>query len=260
MASLGTCQSGFVFYSCGNGFKGCCRVNPCGPDQCPEEQRTTASTTITNILPLTTESTVETETASSSVSATGPNPDDGTTPSSSVPQSTGTSETATKSNSPSSSPSPSPASSSTTPPTHPPSPSTAPAAPPTVYVPIPTTAPPAQPITDPNNSGGGNNDHPRLSATAIAGISVGGTVAAALLSLLAYLLIRRRCIAWRNARAPSSHPFTFASPPARDAAGFMADHPMWCEEGEKGRGSHGTTEEEGTAGGPRDIRGLSELP
>ncbi|KAI1763436.1 hypothetical protein GGR53DRAFT_367388 [Hypoxylon sp. FL1150] len=36
----GTCDSGFVFYSCNNGFRGCCSESACDtPDGCPDDAK-----------------------------------------------------------------------------------------------------------------------------------------------------------------------------------------------------------------------------
>ncbi|KAI0882728.1 uncharacterized protein GGS22DRAFT_195505 [Annulohypoxylon maeteangense] len=243
MASLGICEFGFTFYSCDNGFKGCCRVDACGPDQCPEGQRTTTSYPVPYIDSSTTAPPDDTETPAPSPSTTESSTDDGSTtfvyplpPSTTDP--TSTTETTAQSTTRSSSPT---SSSQTTSPTPSSTPQTTPA-PPTVWIPIPTSAP------QPSSS---NDSHPRLSTTAIAGISVGGTVAAALLSLFGYLLIRRRCIARRNARASAANPFSFSSGAAE---GFMADHPMW-RGGDKGKEGG-----EGDAKRSPDLRGLCELP
>ncbi|KAG8626866.1 hypothetical protein KVT40_005811 [Elsinoe batatas] len=49
------CPPGFNFYSCGNGFRGCCGVEPCNPGStCPEEERAAGSSTIRSIPPATT--------------------------------------------------------------------------------------------------------------------------------------------------------------------------------------------------------------
>ncbi|KAI1214068.1 uncharacterized protein F4807DRAFT_406528 [Annulohypoxylon truncatum] len=215
MASMGICEFGFQFYSCDNGFKGCCRVNACGPDQCPEGQRTTTSYPVPYIDSSTKANTV-TPSATTIFTNTEGGSNGSSTRSTATTENTSESTTATipQTSSPSSSSSPSASTSTPSPST----PYTTPA-PPTVWVPIPTSAP--QPSAS-NSSG----EHPRLSATAIAGISVGGTMAVALLALIGFLLIRRHRIARRNARAPAANPFAFSS---RDAEGFMADHPMWRE-------------------------------
>ncbi|KAF2226615.1 hypothetical protein BDZ85DRAFT_293535 [Elsinoe ampelina] len=49
------CPQGFNFYSCGNGFRGCCGVEPCNPGStCPEEERAAGSSTIRSTPPTTT--------------------------------------------------------------------------------------------------------------------------------------------------------------------------------------------------------------
>ncbi|KAF4552354.1 Hypothetical protein D9617_10g073350 [Elsinoe fawcettii] len=41
------CPQGFNFYSCGNGFRGCCGVEPCNPgSSCPEEEEAPVRTTV----------------------------------------------------------------------------------------------------------------------------------------------------------------------------------------------------------------------
>ncbi|KAI2466377.1 hypothetical protein F4781DRAFT_445215 [Annulohypoxylon bovei var. microspora] len=225
MASMGICEFGFHFYNCDNGFKGCCRVDACGRDQCPEGSRTTTSYPVPFIDSSTAAPPVDTDTDLPSVSTIFTNtdndgnddgPGDSTTfVDPSIPTTTTDTETTSSSSSSASSPSSSLASSSQpSPPPPPPTPPT----PPTVTVPINTSTP--QPI---NIISG---EPSRLSTTALAGICVGGTAVAAFMLLIVCLLIRRRCIARRMAAIPAAAPF--ADEP-RFAEGFMSDHPMWCE-------------------------------
>ncbi|KAI1094812.1 hypothetical protein F5B19DRAFT_415794 [Rostrohypoxylon terebratum] len=250
--ALGICEFGFQWYSCDNGFKGCCRINACGPDQCPEGERTTTSYSVAYI-----------DSASTTSSPTSTNTDD--TP----PVPTSTTDTDGDSTSPSTTPSTSSQSSasssssqSSTPTTSTPSPQmSSQTAPSTIWVPVPTN--PAQ-----NEPAPSVDEHPRLSTTAIAGISVGSTVAVALLGLITYLLVRRLFIQRRNNRASGTNPFAFAST-SHDAAGFMADHPSW-RGGEDvgktggGEGKRATGEvveaDDGTPGKPPGLKGLYELP
>ncbi|KAI0893912.1 hypothetical protein F4806DRAFT_140866 [Annulohypoxylon nitens] len=276
--ALGICEFGFQWYSCDNGFKGCCRVDACGPDQCPEGERTTTSYSVAYIDSSTTSSptrsntddtppvptsTTDTDTTTDTTTDTdGDSTSSSTTTTSSSSTTTTTKKPTTTSSQSSDSSSSSESSSSTTSTSS----STFSQTPTTVWVPAPTNAAP----NPPENA----DEHRSLSGTAIAGISVGGTVAVVLLGLILFLLIRRRFIQRRNNRAPDTHPFASNSGDA--AAGFMADHPSWRgdnggDNGAKDGGGGGRGAVKGAAGEifeaddgvpekPPGLRGLHELP
>ncbi|KAI1137022.1 hypothetical protein F5Y05DRAFT_419889 [Hypoxylon sp. FL0543] len=184
---IGVCDSGYNFYHCDNGFVGCCSVEACDLDGCPDEDQQADPTTRTTKNPTISTLTFPTETYTTDV---GYYTDKSSTSSTTEPSTHTLADTTPTSRS----------TSSSSPFSHP-------------------TAPLSS--TTPQNNIGGS---PQLSTAAIAGISAGGTILGILILTVVSLLIRRRCIAKRMASLPPTAPF--AEQP-QEAEKFMEDHPSW---------------------------------
>ncbi|KAI4869335.1 hypothetical protein F4820DRAFT_463800 [Hypoxylon rubiginosum] len=158
----GTCDAGFVFYSCGNGFRGCCSEPACDLGGCPDDAAPpgddpapTSTTRRTHIG--TSPTSLPTESAAASATSTAD------------PTAGGSSGTAIETATPSLLPSPS------------------------------TPTDPTSTSAASQSSSSSSEAGTHLSTAAIAGICVGGTVLVMFALLLVSLRIRRRRIAKRHA-------------------------------------------------------------
>ncbi|KAI2776925.1 hypothetical protein F4815DRAFT_448792 [Daldinia loculata] len=203
----GTCDPGFVFYSCRAGFVGCCAVEACNPGGCPDDalpSNTEGGEDITSTTsPPGGETKTQTQTVTLDITSTS------TITSSSSPEpSTTSSDSATGAITP-------PPLPPLLPPSSPPTSSSSPSL--NVQTP-PTSALPQANTTSPT---------PPLSTAAIAGICVSSTIFALTALLIAGLLIRRRRIAKRVAAETLPN-----SPYADEPERFMMDHPAWRGQGQ----------------------------
>ncbi|KAI6087861.1 hypothetical protein F4821DRAFT_277525 [Hypoxylon rubiginosum] len=187
----GTCDSGFVFYSCNNGFKGCCSVSACdSPDGCPDDAMQPEDTKPT---PTTTSATKQPTPSETTIFV-----DSSTTPETVEPSSTFADSITTATPTPTLDGSVTSIEAST------PSSPTDPAS---------TSVPQSS-----NDAEAG----PPLSTAAIAGICVGGTVFAMFILLIISLRIRRHRIAKRHASSADAGVHYSDAAFAED---FMKDHP-----------------------------------
>ncbi|KAI1479884.1 hypothetical protein F4774DRAFT_425589 [Daldinia eschscholtzii] len=212
----GSCDPGFVFYSCHGGFVGCCAVDACTSGGCPDDAvqpgETPADITITTTL----NNGVETQTVTVLTSM------DGTSfPFISISSDSDSSSSSSSSESPTISTgttiSPPPLSSLSAP-----SSSTSLLETPT---PISTsTSTPALPQN--SNSSNATSTH-HLSTAALIGICISSTIIFLTTAFIIGLLIRRRRIAKRMAAEPMPN-----SPYADEPERFMMDHPAWKGQGQ----------------------------
>ncbi|KAI1657140.1 hypothetical protein F4813DRAFT_396653 [Daldinia decipiens] len=227
----GTCDPGFVFYSCQGGFVGCCAVEACSPGGCPEDAlpsnaeggedvTSTASPADGGIKTQTQTQTVTLDITSTSTITSGSSPESSAT-------TTTTSDSATG---------------AITPPPLPPllPPSSSPTSPSSLSLSLSLSlSSPSPTVQTDTTSSPPPPPPPTLSTAAIAGICISSTVFALAALLVAGLLIRRRRIAKRVAAETLPN-----SPYADEPERFMMDHPAW----------------RGQGGGAGVFRGVSELP
>ncbi|KAI1104179.1 hypothetical protein F4804DRAFT_308041 [Jackrogersella minutella] len=196
---LGDCDSGFAFYNCNTGFVGCCSVDACDPEGCPDDDKQPAQSSSTTTSSPTSDTPISFITDASTPDQDGtsssdpPTTIDYTSDWPAIATDTMVSlSTATDSNTPNHT-------------------STPPSTPTSNLAP---TEPPTQSAEQP----------PRLSTAAVAGICVGGTTLTLIVLIIAALLIRRHRIAKRMAALPAASPFADKPP---DAEAFMMGHPAW---------------------------------
>ncbi|KAI0172314.1 hypothetical protein GGR52DRAFT_464352 [Hypoxylon sp. FL1284] len=183
----GTCDTGFVFYSCGNGFRGCCSEPACNLGGCPDD-----ATQPDDDTPRTT--TVKTDQVTTSQSST------------TKPGSVRSGSWSTIA--------------STAEPTAGDAGTTTQTATPSLPL-LPSSTGPAA-STSTSRSGGGGGSSGSLPTAAIAGICVGATVLAMFVLLIVSLRIRRHRIAKRHASTASS---SIRYVDVAYAEDFMKDHP-----------------------------------
>ncbi|KAI2621088.1 hypothetical protein GGR54DRAFT_88073 [Hypoxylon sp. NC1633] len=205
LQEIGICPTGFDFYRCPN-FIGCCSVSACDVQGCPGDALPGGNVDATSTSKEGEDSTLwppPTKTTSSSKTSPSTSSTDAAGTTDPLwPFATSTIESITDS-------------------TNPPF-TTTPPSPPTSSGPTVLTSM----NTDTSPSNNGNGEIHSISTAAIAGICVGATVVAMLTLLIAYLLVRRLCIARRMASlsASTTSPFTYDP---RFAEKFMEDHPSW---------------------------------
>ncbi|KAI1410776.1 hypothetical protein F5Y13DRAFT_191853 [Hypoxylon sp. FL1857] len=209
---LGTCDPGYTFYRCDNGFVGCCSVEACDPDGCPdEENQQITETDSTSMI----SSTLTPSTFTSFIEVFTTFPDGFTSVTDPFTTDLGYDSGGSSTSSTTTDPSTYslPQTSQTSSPLSPPS-----------LTPSSTPFPQSTAQSNTNIPQSHNEEYHRLSAAAIAGISVGSTVVGIFLFTIVFLRVRRRYIAKRMASVPSRSPF--ADEP-RGAEKFMVDHPSW---------------------------------
>ncbi|KAI1770893.1 hypothetical protein F4818DRAFT_224941 [Hypoxylon cercidicola] len=188
----GTCETGFIFYSCGNGFRGCCSEAACDLGGCPDDSTqpdpeptsSTRKTDVVTLRPSTTTDVISETTIFDASSTQSGTVDSRSTVSTAEPTTDDPStiiDTATPS--------------------------------------LPSPSTPTDLASTPQSS---NEADSSLSTASIAGICIGGTVLTMFILLIIYLRIRRYRIAKRHAASESARIHYSDAAFAED---FMKDHP-----------------------------------